>query len=247
MKPSTFTGPSGKIFELREQNGEDDDLLSKMGLNNGKEIIIINQFLAGVILSIDGAKPVTPEMVKHLLLRDKYAAFIHSRIFSLGDKLRFEYSFDSTKPPAEYEEDLTQYIWDYSKEFPANDSELYNPQRIRPYNNQEGLIEVITDHNTYRLDYIDGNGEDYLFKLEVHVINAELTARNLKVKTQEDKFELVKNYKEISSRELAYIRKAVKELDPVPQVNISIEHPTTGEAIEMPLLAIRDFSFPTLL
>jgi len=243
-----FKSPSGKVFELREQNGADDELLSRISTTPGKELEIMNQFLASIIVSIDGEEPITVESLKSVLLRDKYAMLIRARVFSLGEELKFEYQWDKDKPPTEYSEDLMNFIWDYEKPFPGETSGEYFHQRIKPYpeSSKEGFFEVRAGKRNYRLDYLTGAGEEMLFAEKTTNVNSHLVARNLTIETDQGQ-EIVKSFKEISSRDLAIIRSEVAKQDPIPEAEVSVENPYTGSVEVIPLLAIRDFFFPTLL
>lgn len=242
----TFIGPSSKVFVIREQNGADDDTLSRMGVGKGREIEIMNGFLAGVVESIDGNSPVTPKDILDLGLRDKYAILIQSRIFSLGSDVKFNYAWKEDRPPAEYSEDLTKFIWDYSKPFPDNSSPDYHPQKLIPYP-AEGTIEISIKDRMYTLDFLNGHGELILFADKAQSINTELIARNLSIKGADGVYNKVQNFAQVSSRDLSIIRSTAEKLDPIPMADVSIEDPTSGETITVPLLSIRDFFFPTLL
>lgn len=239
------TGPSGVVFTVREQNGADDELLSKLHAGSGNELDILNQFLAGIIVSIDEVTPVTTDMILNLRLRDKYAILIQARILSLGGTMKFEYQWDKDKPPTEYSEELGIFVWDYSKPFPEVNSSDYSYQRIPPYISKEPL-ELKTDRGHYKFDYLDGHGEEILFKEAVSTINSPLVARNMEIETKAG-FAKVVNFAEISSRELSKIRAFVEKNDQIPVAEVTIENPFTAAKEIVPLLAIRDFFFPTLL
>jgi len=245
MVTTSFTGPSGKVFQLREQNGADDELLSKMATAKDR-LGILNQFLAGIIQSIGDEKPVTVNMVRGLKLRDKYAILIQNRILSLGPTMKFEYKWDNTNAPSEYAEDLTKFVWDYTKPFPEVGDKDYYYQRLKPYSSTDGVIELTVGKKVFRADFLDGNSEIAIFEESEATINSELVARNLRIKSN-DIFETVVNFAELSSRELAIIRSEIDKLDPVPTADVNIENPFTAVSEVSPLLAIRDFFFPTLL
>jgi hypothetical protein len=246
IQTQTFIGPSGKAFELREQTGADDDVLSKMGLMQGNELDVLNQFVAGIIMKIDGSEPVTPAMVKQLGLRDKYAIVIQNRIWSLGPDLIFDYAWLQDGPPTEYKEDLTKFVWDYRNPFPGVNDPDYFSLRIPPYPDQSPTFTITVGENEYRLDYMTGFGEEHLFKAKGQSVNNELLARNLAIQTT-DGWETIKSFGSIRARDMAIIRGQVEKADPVPSAEITITNPFTGEVQVTPLLAIKDFFFPTHL
>ncbi len=245
MVTNTYTGPSGTKYELREQTGADDEILSRMQ-TEGKQLYYLHQFLTGIIQSIDGMKMVTPEHIKQMRIRDKYAILILSRIFSLGENLIFEYTWSQDRPASEYSEDLTKLIWDYSKEFPNELSEDYYGQRITPYSTSDTFFEAQGRNTIYRLDYLTGEGEEILLKSKGVNVNDELVARKLSVQVA-DTWDTVKNFAEIPARDMAVIRNKVLTEDPVPSAFVQITNEETGESDSVPLLSIRDFFFPTLL
>lgn len=240
-----ITGPSGKVFELREQHGGDDETLSQLGLGNGKELTVINNFLTGVIQSIDDKKPVMIDDIKSLGLRDKYAILIHSRIFSLGESLKFDYSWDVNKPPSEYSEDLGIFVWDYDTDFPEEGHPSYHHQRIKPLPT-DGFINIETPNKKFRMIHMTGIGEELLHTTTNATVNTELIARDLEISTEKG-WEKVINFSQVSSRDLVHIRRAAELHDPIPSATVSIENPFSGEVESVPLLAIKDFFFPTLL
>jgi len=157
----------GKVFEamlpskdkiiIREQNGEDDDILSNLAdFKSGESV---HNFLAGVIIWHSRyGKVVTPEMIKKMPQRDKYISLILTRIFSYGDELHFKWQWEDSKKPDEYTEDLNIYIWDYTKPLPKTSDKEYSKFRIEPYTDDpyQKIEATLQSGKHVRMSYING-------------------------------------------------------------------------------------------
>jgi len=239
--------PSKEIVVIREQNGEDDDVLSNLA--DFKQSESINNFLSGVIVyhSKYGVI-ITPEMIKKMPLRDKYISLILSRVFSFGDSLNFSWEWEDSKKADEYSEDLNIYAWPYDKEFPTEGSEDYHKFRIEPYSTDPyGKIEVLTKSGkSLRLNFLTGEAEIYLLNLHESdkSRNQEYRARGMEIQLENGWQEVV-NFKSFSPRDMQDLRKAIKAVDTPIAITTEIENPRTGETIELDLTALEDFFFPS--
>jgi len=241
-----LTTPSGYEVVIRLQTGEDDDVLSDPSgafLGSG-----INKFVQGIIVKFKGGKSATYEDVEQMKLGDKYFIVIASRIFSMGAVMKFDYEWPDGRI-ASYEEDLTSYIWDYSKDdFPKKGDQLYSPYRIPPHlhGGKKELEFKITTKKEFKFTFMDGVGERYLMTLpEVELTkNTELKARGLKQKIGAD-WQDVNSFKNIVAKEMMEIREMVFKNDPIVEIVTIIPHPVKqNEKIEYPILASSDFLFP---
>jgi len=240
MITQEYTSPSKLKFTLREQTGEDDDRLSAAQ----SETSLINTYIASVIIKGPKGNPMSVEDVKKLRLGDKYFLVLASRILSLGETLYFEYQWPGDNTSTEYSEDLTNYIWDYEKEFPEKGSPYYFDQRIPPYPEKE-FIEGEIKGFKLRMDYLDGYGEDYLMKLSPsgRTVNQELKARNLRVWDQTD-WKPVATFAGFTARDMHYIRNLAHSNDPPILGLTRVSHPLSEQTMEIPLLGIKDFFYP---
>ena len=70
---------------IREQNGEDDDILSNPV--DAKTFMNISKFIAGIVTDTDitATRLLTPEDVQKMPSLDRYAIMVNSRVFSLGE------------------------------------------------------------------------------------------------------------------------------------------------------------------
>ena len=241
--------PSGFNITIREQNGDDDDILSKgSGINDGTSA---NRFVQSIVVNTDITESgkLSLSDVEQMKLCDKYFIIIASRIFSIGQVVKFEFTWDDIPTPISYEEDLGLYIWDYSeKTFPSKpEDQDYFMYRIKPhkYGRDKSLEYILTSGKRVKFDFMNGVGEKYLMKLpEAEVSkNQELIARNLQ-QFIGDKWVKVTNFKSFTTIDMMEIRNFVFENDPVLELYSVLEHPTTGEKVNHPIIATSDFFYP---
>jgi len=244
-----FTLPSGKSVTIREQNGDDDDLISNAHYaKNGSHL---NHFISAIVISTDitPTKRLTPEDVMKMKVRDKYAILIKSRCFSIGKEVQFEYDWGSDNGgKVLYTEDLEQYIFDYANpEYPEIGHEDYFEYRIRPYLDGDASIRELelSSGKKVRYEYLNGVSEKYLLELPTIKMtkNAELKARNIH---QESNGEWIKvqSFKFFNSTDMRELRDDVKMYDPDTTLISELENPK-NEAIEFfPIILAPDFFFP---
>lgn len=242
------TAPSGYKYELREQTGEDDDIISNPVA--AKDLTNLSRFIQGVVIKTDRTKSgrLTLEDVKNLPLNDKYFLLLASRKHSLGDIVDFTYDWgEDFGGKKEYEQDLTELMFDDYGVTP-DEEELNSKPFAVPYypGDIEKDIRVnLTSGKTVVFDLMDGNGEAYLLNLPVEerTKNKELIARNLRLEV-DGKFEQVKNFKLFTPKDMVEMRKAVAENDPIFTGNIEIENPTTSQVLQLNIIAVPGFFFP---
>ena len=120
--------PDGITYTLREQNGNDDDVLSTLG--DARNNTSLDKFLSGVIV---GPKKLSWEEIhKTMGSATKYYLVMRSRIFTHGSIVTFKHKFEDGTIQ-EFEEDLTIFDRDLSKE--PKEDEVENPEidRIQRY------------------------------------------------------------------------------------------------------------------
>lgn len=250
--------PCGNKVTIREQNGNDDDIISSF--NKGEiESNPFNRFVASLIVKHDFPFTKNEKLsindVLQIPLRSKYFIIIASRIFSIGETLIFEWDWKNGDKPVEYEDNLSDYLWDYEITFPEPGDPLYHKERIKPYTKRkeegvdaEHIFDRVFELNSGKIvkfNLMNGKGENYLLKLpiEKRSANAELKARDLSIWI-EDKYIKIETFKGFTSREMAEIRRVVDSQDSVFDGLTTIENPYSGEESQLPLLHIPDFFFP---
>lgn len=241
--------PSGSTAIIREQNGEDDALLSNVAL--AKDSSALNAFIKAVTVylstSSDPTKAPTLDDIMSMPLNNKYFILIASRVFSLGEELEFQYNWGGDLPPVKYVENLNDFLWDYSKELPKPGEPGYFEERIPPYKSNDPFQTLILDDGReVRYKYLDSYGEKYLLKLpetERH-INQQLLARDLSLRI-DGQFIKVESFKNFSSRAMAKIRAHVSENDPEFSGLTTLENPyETGVSQTISIIQVQDFFFP---
>lgn len=242
MNKTNVTVPSGRIFTIREQMGTDDEILSSIVAPHSSELALIHRFLAAVVLEEVGEtvnSKITVKYIEKLPVRDIYVLLIKSRIFSLGNLVKFEWDFGAPYGKEEFVEDLNNYVIDYAAE------PVEVPNLIPPYPTLDSIHVSVGDQR-FKYDLLTGLGEITASKTDYPNINTELTVRNLQVHV-DGSWKPVLNFSGISSRTLSVIRASVKETDPNLEVFSILDHPGTGEPVYVPLLGLPDFFFPTRL
>jgi len=245
--------PSGFHVAIREQNGEDDDILSNVSLMD--DGTAYNAFIAAIIVGCSEIPTLQGNLSEVLKLRprDKYFILVSSRIFSLDNLVTFHYDW-SDKVRVTYTEDLTNYIWDYTKDFPYDSSDPnYFKYRIKPY--EVGGLEGM-EPQTFALSTgkvisytpLNGEAEKYFIKLPNSQlsINAELKARKLSLRTGNE-VSVIENFRGFTATEMREIRTNIDRVDPRYDLLTDIENPETKEVVPMSLVGLPDFFYPRLI
>jgi hypothetical protein len=238
--------PSGFKVIIREQNGDDDDLISSVAL--AESGTSFNMFIASItVWSELTNKPMTMEDVMNLKLRDKYFILMSSRVFSIGPILKFKYDWKDGRPPVHYEDDLRPYLWDFTKDMPKENEPGYFKYRVKVYPNGKETERTFTlsSNKEVKYKYINGHGEKYLLELgnDKLTINAELKARELELKI-DGKWFKVENFKHFSARDMQELRADVSVNDERFDGLTDLVNPSNLETLTVPLIGIQDFFFP---
>jgi len=242
--------PSGFFVMIREQDGNDDGILSNVSLN--KESSAINTFIQDIVVwAENGQSPdgrLTSDQVLELRLKDKYFILMSSRIFSLGPILKFQYDWGGDQEQVPYEEDLMNFIWDYSRPFPDPESKDYPFKAIKPYNEPISVTHIkrtLSTGKVVQFKYMDGYSEQYLIKLpEFKVdVNSRLVARDLQLQINEE-WVKVENFKVFKSREMMELRNMIEEVDEQFDGVIDLVNPYNQDTVKQFLIRIPDFFYP---
>lgn len=250
LRTFEFTAPSANIFTIREQNGEDEDILSNP--REMKTLLHLSRYISAIVVSTTFTRTgkLTLADALALPLLDRYCILLQSRIFSLGETLEFEYQW-SPNHTVSYEEDLTKYLFSSYDSTPSEEELNSKPNAI-PFYLDPSIIEgkefTLASGKRVWWQAANGNTEQTILKLseDKRTRNAELVARNLKLEV-DGKFESVKNFTLFSVRDMAEIRKLVATYDPTFAGMTDLENPDTGEIIQYPILAAPSFFFLTEL
>lgn len=245
-----FTTPSGNTVVLRQQNGEDDEVISNaFNVNKG---IAMSAFLSNLIVDSSYTEKGIMSVADIMKLRvaDAYFMVIASRIFSLGQLLSFEYKWDDLVLPQTYEEDLGLFIWDYSKPFPFNSDDIgFFKYRIKPINTElVREIHINPKDRVIRYSFMTVGIEQDLLKVpdEKQSKNQELLVRNIEEKVN-GTWVKVENFRFFSSYEMAQIRNDVSKNDPMLDLYSDIKHPIKNNTVLYPIFGSPDFFFPRVI
>lgn len=252
MENLEFTLPSGKTATIRMQNGEDDSIVTNVKLQTEGDAY--NRFVEAIAISIDGKKP-TYNDILNLRLSDKYCIVIQSRIFSLGAIMKFEYQWPKGSKVT-YEEDLSRFIWDYSKPFPSNPKDPdYDKCRIKPFPAEEAdkfdynFLYFELAGKLFRMRFSDGVFEKNLIKVgQEKLSNNEIfKARELSQFLNEE-WVRVDSFRAFTPLEMTKLRAILHEYDDSEGLTVEIPNPAdSDDIVELPLMSIPDFLAPRVI
>lgn len=245
----TFISPSGHSFTIREQNGEDEDILSNP--KDSKNLMNLNKFISSIVVSTDFTdnNRLTVNDTLRLPFLDRYCILMNSRIFSMGSEITFEYLWEGDKEATVYEDDLEYFLFkDYSQS-PTDEEFSEKPNAIPYYPNGKQVKDLCITLSTGKVIYFDllnGVGEQFILGLpeDKQTRNAELMARNLKL-VVDGVPEKVTNFRSFSVKEMAEIRKHIAANDPTWYGYTELENPKTGEKVNYPIMAAKSFFYLT--
>ena len=234
--------PSGLEVVIRQQNGDDDDVLSNgILIKDGSSAV---EFIASLVVDssigiLDIAK------VFNMRLADKYFIIVASRIFSIGQIVKFTFDWGNDQPPLHYEEDLSVFIWDYAKPLPEKNDPDYSEFRIPKVEPDSFRELLLSSGKKIKYDFMNGHGEKYLMTLPINKQskNQELMARRLALETPTG-FTLVQSFKSFSPHDMMQIRNDVEKHDKTLELFSKVVHPTTGAVDYLSILGTTDFFYP---
>lgn len=240
----TFKVPSGFEVTIREQDGEDDDIISKM--KNSQDGSSISKFVSSILLgtSLTKGRP-TPNDIQVWKNRDKYHVLLKSRIFSLGSEILYKHKCTACKKETNYEEDLKPYDRDFSKS--PEDSDNGFKFQIQPYINGEALEAELTLQSGKRIKYkyLNGLSEKKLldFPKDDMSKNTELLLRGIEWFYQ-DRWQKIENFKVFSARDMKEIRTHVEKHDLPFEAASECTCPFCENVDTISLITQPDFFFP---
>lgn len=245
-----FVTPSKLHIVIREQNGEDEDVISKA--KNLKDGNAIHYFLAGIIQTVNGAK-VGSNYVENMRNRDKYYTLLKSRIFSLGETLTYHHRCSNpncNKPQGKedplYEEDLSLYDKDFSDKAPVDERPDFQ-YRIQPYIAEGTHRELkLYSGKELRYKFLTGVEEKKVMQKDRDSMskNSDIMLRELEWKNENDQWQKVSHFGIFSSKEMTAIRKDIEKHDTPFEAISETTCPFCGTVDYISLLAQPDFFFP---
>lgn len=252
LRTLVFTAPSGRLFEIREQNGEDEEIITNPV--DSKNLMNLTKYISAIVVKTNATKSgrLTIEDALKLPLLDRYCILFNSRIFSLGEEVEFTYKWDN-KDSVTYSQDLREFLFDYAV-LPIEQEMEEKPNAIPYYLGRKGedgftlmqYTEELNSGKVIQFELMDGEKESQMVQLLPSKLtrHSTLLLRNLKLKV-DDKFEKVENFSLFSSRDMAEIHRLVNTVDPIFHGYTQIENPETGNMIDYPIMAAPDFFYLT--
>ncbi len=243
--------PDGFVVTIRERNGEDEDILSKV--KDNKDNTAINNFLASIIVD----PKLTPQQIGEMKIKSKYYLLFRSRIQSLGSKVIFKHTFtgdeDKTKE-AYFEEDLNNWDWDFSKpieEFPLKPEDAgYFKYKCKPYPKDSKEKEVfeltLASGKKCRMKYLTGEGETKSLGKQMGelTINDKLRVREFELQMNSGNWEKIERFNMMTAKDMAEIRVKLEEMDNQFDLAVETVNPLTNQQEFISMFLKEDFFFP---
>ncbi|MCM1438802.1 MAG: hypothetical protein NC131_06275 [Roseburia sp.] len=255
VRTHQFIAPSGYSYTIREENGEDEEILSNQAdAQNGN--MNLTKFIAAIVVKTDFTESgkLSIQDSLNLPFLDRYTILIQNRIFSLGHMLEFSYQWPGEDTPVVYEQDLRELLYDDYSAPISEEEKAAKPFAIPQYPDQELAKELhyrnleltLSSGKQIKLDWADGNAEYQISKLPANkqTRNSSLIARNLQLKVGEN-WEKVQRFHLFSVRDMAEIQKAANKMDPTTSLMVEIENPVTGATQMYPVVIAPRFFFLT--
>lgn len=234
------TVPSGRVWEIRESNGDDEATLSTLSdLESGENVY---NFLANII--IGPTKPLSKDIADWPVNDVNVLIFKH-RILNHGSSLIFKHTDaqDAKKEEVEYTEDLSAIDADLG----AKDYQ-YDPHKVFPYPNGADI----------QIEFVLSSKKKLRFKIMTGVLqakaasipqtkmnrNTSLFARDMEWFNDHNQWEVLFSFRKFTSKEMVEIRAAVDKYDPPFNPEVTFKNPNTGNNQTVPVMSIPTFYFP---
>lgn len=236
-----ITLPSGRVVNIRETNGDDEELLSEAtSVMDGTNIAI---FLQSILLPEDGRAYTTDE-IEDWPINDKYGLIFKQRLFNHGFELKFSHSctVKTCKQTDNYTEDLKQFDADLS-----DDKLILKPQQIFPYKaGSKPVIEfTLTSGKKMKFSILTGKHEKNSLEITQQTKNAPLKLRELEVEIQ-GVFTPVLHFAGFSTREMAEIRSKVTEFDSFFDPKVEFSCSKCNQLYVISLMSMPTFFYPEM-
>lgn len=251
LRTLEFVAPSGNSYIIREQNGEDDDIISNP--ITSRDLSNLSELISSLVVSstISKSGKLTQEMALNLPSNDRYCILLKSRMFSLGETIEFEYDWGKENGgKTTYEQDLNEFIFNYET-IPSVEEVNKKPDAI-PFYSTLGITGfkdipvVLPSGKEVMFDLLTGKGETYILNLPLSekTKNKELMARNLRLNV-EGKWEKVEKFSIFSSKDMIHLRRTVAEADPLFTGNTTLVNPNNeSQSTMINIFSIPGFFFP---
>lgn len=254
-KELTFTGPDGNTYTIREQNGDDDEIVSSNDTEKRPETIAnLNRLIASIMLqnTLNGKNYLTLEEIGKMKLRVKYYILLKTRINTIGSSLKFSAicpnkdckDLHGKRTETKYSEDLNKYDTDLTNF--DKEAKRYQYQ-ITPYTSGKDTTGEFTlaSGKRIRFTWLNVEAEQTLAKSKTISENTDFYIRNLEVRIPAtNEWQLVSSCNIFSKIDMMELSKIVEENDMQFQMFMELKCPKCEREWEIPFLYLKDFFFP---
>lgn len=241
--------PTGRIATIRETNGEDDAIISKMsGAQSGESIL---NFVANITThdSVLGRKPMVDD-IRAWPVSDRYYLLYKQRLINQGTLLEFRHTCSNPDcaycrdaEPQDKEQDLTEFDGDLTNP----DFKAKNSNQVRRYPNGDKVEVEFSLSSGKKLKYKILTGELEKKQLDIpqddNNRNTKLIVRELSV-FDNGVWIPLKSFLAFKSKEMSEIRKHVDDNDPLFDPLINFTCNLCKMPYRIPLLSIPAFFWP---
>lgn len=238
-KTLKVTLPTGRVVTIRETNGDDDATLSNLGNASTGENVY--NFLANIM--VDTPKVLAKE-IKDWPINDKYVLLFKQRIFNQGHEFKFKH----TDPDDRKEEEK-----EYTEDLIGVDGDLGDPE-FKPTPNQ---VFLYPKGNATHIEFSIPSGDKFRFRVLTGIMeeialltpqadvnnNSQLLIRELEYLNGAN-WERLFNFRNFSSKNMVFIRAAIRTLDRTFDPYVNFKNPNTGNPFSIPLMKMPTFYFP---
>lgn len=250
-----FMVPSMVTITIRENNGDDEGLLSTISASaDGSNV---RNYMANVVeKGVNGKKQLADEFLKWKV-NDLYYTLIVQRVFNLGHEFKFTSECPNCKHSNEYEEDLREWIVDeFSPD--GNSVQAATPEiELKAIKNSPpayplgglDLVQVtLSNQMQFRFEILTIEGERRLDTMSStqRNINASLIQRNLEMLMPEG-WKKITFFRDLNSRLMAELRGAVAKHDKQWQPLAELTCEQCGDKSKENLLFLPGFYYPEVM
>jgi hypothetical protein len=246
VKTQTIHMPSGFTVDIRETNGQDEDIISNVG--DSKAGIAIAKFLAQIVVSCSKGKPTYNDIMKWFS-RDKNYLMLKSRMFSIGNEITFEHQFEKSGMTFTFKEDLAIYDFDFSTGGapPKKGENNFDDKLPQAYKSDDSTYQTqLSSGKTIRFKYLTGLDEKKLLaKQEEDLsINEKLRLRDLELQIDGNWY-IIENFHPFTSKDMKDLRNILDKEDPEFGLIAELVNPKRPSEKEIVSLFDKsDFFFP---
>ena len=237
LRTLDVVAPDGVKYTIREQNGNDDDILSRV--SDAKAHTSLSKFLAGIIVGpkLYGWEDIQENMGS----ATKYYLVLKSRIFTHGKEIQFKHTFQDGER-FEFEEDLENFDDDLSSATRKKSEIAIIPYPV-PFQVMQEFTTTSGKHIRYKMSTSAVEAETIKIPKENSSKNDELRARGLTqiIDTREM---VITNFRDFSSRDMREIWADINKKDVNFALITPIKHPGKNLVEYISLLTVPEFFFP---